>query len=192
MRERRSSRGSEEREIRIRRDLTYMMDNNARRSSASRNSEEERRGVRERSRRRERERRDRLDRLESLDCDHPLQEVDPFIGKHCLNQRVKILDPNQVYDTINLGRRIDVLWPSQTIRNKGGKSYWKSWLPEIGMEGMVVHRWVPNHPDSRQRSHVDRVILLLQVEDKYVPIAESAVEVVYNGGESSTSEGKPN
>merc|ERR1712071_152592 len=109
VRERRSSRGSEEREIRIRRDLTYMMDNNARRSSASRNSEEERRGVRERSRRRERERRDRLDRLESLDCDHPLQEVDPFIGKHCLNQRVKILDPNQVYDTINLGRRIDVL-----------------------------------------------------------------------------------
>jgi len=57
----------------------------------------------------------------------------------------------------------------------------------------VVHRWVPNHPDSRQRSHVDRVILLLQVEDKYVPIAESAVELVSygGGGESSTSEGRP-
>lgn len=42
----------------------------------------------------------------------------------------------------------------------------------------VVHRWVPNHPDARQRSHVDRVILLLVIEDKYVPIAESAVELV--------------
>jgi hypothetical protein len=36
---------------------------------------------------------------------------------------------------------------------------------------------VPNHPDSRQRSHVDRVILLLKIDDKYVPIAESAVEI---------------
>ncbi len=35
---------------------------------------------------------------------------------------------------------------------------------------------MPNHPDSRQRSHVDRVILLLQIDDKYVPIAETAVE----------------
>lgn len=41
----------------------------------------------------------------------------------------------------------------------------------------MVHRWVPNHPDSRQRSHVDRVILLLKIDDKYVPIAESAVEI---------------
>lgn len=36
---------------------------------------------------------------------------------------------------------------------------------------------MPNHPDSRQRSHVDRVILLLKIDDKYVPIAESAVEI---------------
>jgi len=42
----------------------------------------------------------------------------------------------------------------------------------------VVHIWTPNHPDTRQRSHVDRVILLLQIEDKYVPISESAVEVI--------------
>ena len=67
-------------------------------------------------------------------------------------------------------------------------------LPSCFLCVQVVHRWVPNHPDSRQRSHVDRVILLLQVEDKYVPIAESAVELVHYGGsgESSTSEGRPN
>ena len=42
----------------------------------------------------------------------------------------------------------------------------------------MVHRWVPNHPDVRQRSHVDRVIVLLQIDDKYIPIAESAVELI--------------
>ena len=43
----------------------------------------------------------------------------------------------QVYDTINLGRRIDVLWPTSSMRNKGGKNFWKNWLPEDGMEGQV-------------------------------------------------------
>jgi hypothetical protein len=57
--------------------------------------------------------------------------------KNFLISLIQIIDPNQVYDTINLGRRIDVLWPSPTIRNQGGKSYWKSWLPEMGMEGQV-------------------------------------------------------
>lgn len=91
VRERRPSRGSEEREARIRRDLTCAADNNnARRSSSGRSGDEERRGVRERSRRRERGRRERLDRLESLDCDHPLQELDPFMTKVGVNQRVKV------------------------------------------------------------------------------------------------------
>lgn len=42
----------------------------------------------------------------------------------------------------------------------------------------IVHRWVPSHPDIRYRSHVDRPIVLLQIDDKYVPIAESAVELI--------------
>lgn len=42
-----------------------------------------------------------------------------------------------MYDTINLGRRIDVVWPNPTMRSKGGKSFWKNWLPEAGMEGLV-------------------------------------------------------
>jgi len=54
---------------------------------------------------------------------------------------LQIVDPNQVYDTINLGRRIDVVWPSQTMRNRGGKSFWKTWLPETGMEGMVSRKY---------------------------------------------------
>ncbi|RZC36732.1 hypothetical protein BDFB_010711 [Asbolus verrucosus] len=91
-------------------------------------------------------------------------------------QRVRIVDPNLVYDAINLGRRIDVSWPAEYMRVRGGRSYWKDWIPETGMEGPVVHRWTPCHKDPGRRSHVDRTILLIQIDDKYVPIAESGVQ----------------
>nr|XP_022912748.1 pecanex-like protein 1 isoform X1 [Onthophagus taurus] len=90
--------------------------------------------------------------------------------------RVRIEDPNLVYDCINLGRRIDVCWPNEYMRARGGRSHWRDWLPETGMEGQVVHKWSPYHKDPSKRSHVDRTILLIQIEDKFVPIAESGVQ----------------
>ena len=47
------------------------------------------------------------------------------------------MDPLQVYDNINLGRRIDPLWPDEFWRSRGGRNNWKDWLPEYGMEGTV-------------------------------------------------------
>ncbi|XP_045480207.1 pecanex-like protein 1 [Harmonia axyridis] len=93
-------------------------------------------------------------------------------------QKVMITDPNLVYDGINLGRRIDVLWPTEYMRIRGGRSYWNNWVPETGMEGFVVHKWTPNHRDASRRSHVDRTILLVQIEDKFIPIAEQGVKEV--------------
>nr|CAD7454179.1 unnamed protein product [Timema tahoe] len=98
-----------------------------------------------------------------------------------VQQRVRIQDPNQVYDAINLGRRIDVVWPDERMRARGGRSHWRDWLPEKGMEGQVlpshvVHRWLPAHRDPNRRSHVDRTILLVKIDDKYVPIAESGTQ----------------
>ncbi|XP_046384119.1 pecanex-like protein 1 isoform X2 [Ischnura elegans] len=101
---------------------------------------------------------------------------EPVAEKEPVYQRVRIVDVNQVYDAINLGRRIDVAWPDERMRARGGRSHWRDWLPEKGMEGQVVHRWVPCHRDPSKRSHVDRIILLVKVDDKYVPIAESGVQ----------------
>ncbi|XP_011311909.1 pecanex-like protein 1 isoform X2 [Fopius arisanus] len=92
-----------------------------------------------------------------------------------ISQRVRIMDPNQVYDAINLGRRIDVIWPDERMRQQGGRTGWQHWVPERGMEGCVVHRWLPNHRDPNRRSHVDKVILLVKIDDRYVPIAEQGV-----------------
>jgi len=52
-------------------------------------------------------------------------------------QKVRIVDANQVYDGLNMGRRIDVVWPDDTMRARGGRSYWQNWVPEDGMEGIV-------------------------------------------------------
>lgn len=97
-------------------------------------------------------------------------------------ERVRITDVYQVHDALNLGRRIDVLWPDEKMRARGGRTFWKDWLPEVGMEGQVVHKWIPNHRDPNRRSNVDRTILLIKIEDKYVPISESGVMSVGVGG----------
>ncbi|KAK9680252.1 Pecanex protein (C-terminus) [Popillia japonica] len=102
----------------------------------------------------------------------PTEHADKEVTLH----RVRIVDPNLVYDGINLGRRIDVCWPNEYMRARGGRSYWRDWLPETGMEGQVVHRWSPCHKDPNRRSHVDRTIFLVQIDDKFVPIAESGVQ----------------
>ena len=49
----------------------------------------------------------------------------------------QIVDPLQVYDNINLGRRIDPSWPDDGWRARGGRSNWRDWLPQEGMEGVV-------------------------------------------------------
>jgi hypothetical protein len=87
----------------------------------------------------------------------------------------QISDPSLVYDNINLGRRIDPQWPNEDWRVHGGRYSWGPWTPEKGMEGTVIHRWIPCHRDIRQRSHVDHTILLIHIGDKYIPIAESGV-----------------
>lgn len=90
-------------------------------------------------------------------------------------QRVRIIDANQVYDGLNLGRRIDVIWPDEEMRIRGGRSFWQNWVPVEGMEGIVVHKWIPLHRDPNCRSVTEKTILLVKIEDKFVPIASEGV-----------------
>jgi len=86
----------------------------------------------------------------------------------------QISDVTQVYDSINV-RRGEVMWPSEEWRTVGGSSGWSGWCPSVGDEGTVVHRWIPSHRDPSRRSHTDKTIFLVQIDDKYVPVAEAGL-----------------
>lgn len=92
----------------------------------------------------------------------------------------------QIYDCLDLGRRIDVVWPSEEMRASGGRSSWQDWSPHVGMVGYVVHYWTPNHPDSQHRSNVNRTLLLLKIGKHYVPVGENGVKE-YNFPSSSVA-----
>lgn len=97
----------------------------------------------------------------------------PVIG---LNRKVIIVDAAQIYDCLDLGRRIDVTWPNEQFRSYGGRSSWKDWQPQEGMVGNIVHYWQPNHPDHHFRSNVNRTIMLMKIGDRYVPIGEKGLK----------------
>nr|XP_036854277.1 pecanex-like protein 1 isoform X2 [Manis javanica] len=89
--------------------------------------------------------------------------------------RVQIVDPSQILDGINLSKRKELQWPDEGIRLKAGRNSWKDWSPQEGMEGHVIHRWVPCSRDPGTRSHIDKTVLLVQIDDKYVTVIETGV-----------------
>ncbi|XP_058149164.1 pecanex-like protein 1 isoform X5 [Dasypus novemcinctus] len=89
--------------------------------------------------------------------------------------RVQIVDPSQILDGINLSKRKELQWPDEGIRLKAGRNCWKDWSPQEGMEGHVIHRWVPCSRDPGTRSHIDKAVLLVQIDDKYVTVIETGV-----------------
>ncbi|XP_062351594.1 pecanex-like protein 1 isoform X3 [Cinclus cinclus] len=89
--------------------------------------------------------------------------------------RIQLMDPSQVLEGINVSKRKELQWPDEVIRLKAGRNSWKDWSPQEGMEGHVIHRWVPCSRDPSSRSHIDKTILLVQIEDKYVAVVETGV-----------------
>ncbi|XP_040598745.1 pecanex-like protein 1 isoform X4 [Mesocricetus auratus] len=89
--------------------------------------------------------------------------------------RVQIVDLSQILEGINLSKRKELQWPDEGIRLKAGRNSWKDWSPQEGMEGHVIHRWVPCSRDPGTRSHIDKTVLLVQIDDKYVTVTETGV-----------------
>lgn len=102
----------------------------------------------------------------------------PNSPKIPLNRKVIIVDALEIYDCLDLGRRIDVLWPNETMRSAGGRSSWQksSWEPNEGMVGYTVHYWQPNHPNKRFRSNFNRTLFLIQIGENFVPVSENGVK----------------
>ncbi len=98
----------------------------------------------------------------------------PFIEYH---KKVIIVDSSEIYDCLDLGRRIDVVWPNEMMRLCGGRSSWgRDWTPQEGMVGYIVHYWVPGHPNLDFRSNFNRTLFLIQIGDKFVPVGENGVK----------------
>lgn len=93
-----------------------------------------------------------------------------------LNRKVIIVDASEIYDCLDLGRRIDVIWPNEGMRMAGGRSSWKDWEPLEGMVGYIVHYWQPNHSNTRFRSNFNRTLFLIQIGEHFVPVSESGVK----------------
>uniref|UniRef100_A0A8D3BZK0 Pecanex-like protein n=1 Tax=Scophthalmus maximus TaxID=52904 RepID=A0A8D3BZK0_SCOMX len=108
---------------------------------------------------------------------HPQQHNPTFctVRRDDISYRVQIVDVSQVLETINLSKRKELQWPEETMRLRAGRTCWRDWSPLEGMEGHVIHRWVPCSRDPANRSHIDKTILLVQVDDKLVPIVETGI-----------------
>ncbi|XP_055014030.1 pecanex-like protein 1 isoform X2 [Boleophthalmus pectinirostris] len=108
---------------------------------------------------------------------HP-QQHNPTVAtvrRDDISYRVQIVDVSQVLENIHLSKRKELQWPDETMRLRAGRTCWRDWSPLEGMEGHVIHRWVPCSRDPANRSHIDKTILLVQVDDKLVPIIETGV-----------------
>ncbi|XP_078031383.1 pecanex-like protein 1 isoform X2 [Epinephelus lanceolatus] len=108
---------------------------------------------------------------------HP-QQHNPTVStvrRDDISYRVQVSDVSQVLENINLSKRKELQWPDESMRLRAGRTCWRDWSPLEGMEGHVIHRWVPCSRDPANRSHIDKTILLVQVEDKLVPIIETGV-----------------
>ncbi len=96
-----------------------------------------------------------------------------WVSKH-----VAITDTSEIFDNFKMSW---LKWRAEdeAVAHKAMKSHWKAWRPLEGMEGEVIHEWRPFHIDSVQRSHIDKVILLLKMtDDLYVLIKEQGVKGV--------------
>lgn len=109
---------------------------------------------------------------------------DPFAGQsddddedifklQWLDKEVVIEDVAQVHESFNLNW---LKWPNASWKGRVGRSNWKGWSPDEGMVGCVIHEWRPFHIKSENRSPLDKVMLLLEVdEDHLVLINEQGV-----------------
>ena len=135
------------------------------------------------------QRRESVDSLTGIEYDKNKPYEDPFPQSDSdseeqlwkpmwVSKQVAITDATQIFDNFKMNW---LKWRSEdeAVARKALKTHWKAWRPQEGMEGEVIHEWRPFHIDAVQRSHIDKVILLVKLtEDLYVLIKEQGVKEV--------------
>ena len=89
----------------------------------------------------------------------------------------QIIDTSFVFSNMNLDQRLSLNWPNDEWRAKGGRNGWKDWFPPVGSVGRVVHVWRPFHPDPVCRTILDKTMFLLEIDGRFVPVAEAGLAV---------------
>jgi len=118
-------------------------------------------------------RRSSVDSLTGMQYDRSKSYDDPFPSDSdseeqlwkpmWVSKRVTVVDTTQVFENFKMSW---LKWrpEDQPRAERAMRQNWGQWRPREGMEGEVVHEWRPFHRDAVQRSHIDKVILLVRME----------------------------
>lgn len=89
-----------------------------------------------------------------------------------INKTILITDTAMIQDSIN---ERWLKWPESHWQKNGNRNAWRGWYPVEGMGGIVVHEWKPSHPKIEFRSHLGKIIVLVDIEGYFVPILEDGI-----------------
>ena len=117
-----------------------------------------------------------IDRLTGLPMGPAAVFEDPFAGQsddddedifklQWLDKEVIIEDMTHVHESFNLNW---LKWPNASWKGRVGKANWRGWSPDEGMTARVIHEWRPFHIKSENRSPLDKVMLLLEVDEAHL------------------------
>ena len=102
---------------------------------------------------------------------------DDFWEPIWIGKSVILTDASELFETFNEGW---LQWPDKAWLRKAVKNSWKHWRPTEGVTtGEVVHEWRPFHIQAISRSHIDKVILLVRVNnsDNFILVKEQGVQL---------------
>lgn len=89
-----------------------------------------------------------------------------------INKTVIVIDTSMIQESIN---ERWLKWPEAHWQKNGNRNAWHGWYPTEGVGGTVVHEWKPSHPKIESRSHLGKIIVLVDIEGHFVPILEEGI-----------------
>ena len=94
-----------------------------------------------------------------------------------IHKTIIIIDTSMIQNSIN---ERWLKWPEPHWQKNGNRNAWRGWYPTEGMGGIVVHEWKPSHPRIEFRSHLGKIIVLVDIEGHFVPIVEDGILEIDN------------